>query len=419
MESGDRYRYEMEFDPEDRYYRPIFNQLAAELTPATPKRVTIKDETLREGEETPGVYLTLEQKLEVAARLEEAGIRETEVGYSGAVEEHFQFTKALKAAGTGLRLSSHNRGYTKGDSWKAEIDRALEAGADILNLGVRSSRCLLEAYPWLTQDDLAERTFQVVEYGKKQGAFVAFGPADPVRTNFATVVECFAAAYQAGADRLYVFDGTGSASPEAIAYLVKLARQISHGELEIAVHCHNDLGMAVAGTLAGVKAGASVVDTVVNGLGDRAGNAALEEVVAALAVNYGVETDVPLEKLYPLSQYVAELYGVPVPPVKPVAGENVYLHETDGHILGILRGNWYSWEVIRAEALGRKRVLRFGAGTLHSGDNALAAKIESMGLTVSEVQKEAITAGLRELIRDKGFASEDDVETLIQREYRG
>jgi 2-isopropylmalate synthase len=405
----------MEIDPEGRYYRPVFNILAAEKMAGLPERVTIKDETLREGEETPGVYLTLSQKLDVAARLEEAGIRETEVGYSGAVDEHYEFTKALKASGSRMRLSSHTRGYTRGDAWKAEIDRALEAGADILNLGIRSSRCLLEAYPWLTQEMLPERISQVVEYGKRQGAFVAFGPADPVRTNFTTVVQCFDAAYRAGADRLYVFDGTGSAGPEAMASLVELARQVSHGELEIAIHCHDDLGLAVAGTLAGVRAGASVVDTVVNGLGDRAGNAALEQVVAALAVVYGIETDVPMEKLYALSQYVSEVYRVPIPAVKPVVGENVYLHETDGHILGILRGSWHSWEVIRAEALGRSRSLQFGPGTLHSGDNALAAKIQRMGLEATEAQKEDITAALREGIRERGFASEEEVEGMIRR----
>lgn len=416
MDNADRYRHEMEFDPEGRYYRPLFNLLAAESATLLPKRVTIKDETLREGEETPGVYLTLEQKLAVAARLEEAGIREAEVGYSGAVDEHHQFTKALKAAGTRLRLWSHTRGYTRGDSWKAEIDRALEAGADVLNLGVRSSRTLLEAYPWLTQEMLPERIFQVVEYGKRQGAFVAFGPADPVRTNFTTVVDCFDAAYRAGADLLYVFDGTGSASPEAMSALVTLARQLSHGERPIAIHCHDDLGLAVANSLAGVRAGASVVDTVVNGLGDRAGNAALEQVVAALAVVYGLETDVRLDQLYLLSKYVAQVYGIPLPAVKPVVGENVYLHETDGHILGILKGNWHSWEVIRAEALGRERKLQFGAGTLHSGDNALAAKTQSMGIVASEAQKESITAALREVIRQRGFATEKEVEGLIEKE---
>ena len=416
MDNRDRYRHELEIDEQERYYRPVFNLVAAESAGKLPRRVTIKDETLREGEETPGVYLTLAQKLEVAAQLEEAGIRETEAGYSGAVDEHYEFTKALKAQGTRMRLSSHTRGYTRGDAWKAEIDRALEAGADVLNLGVRSSRCLLEAYPWLTQEMLPERIQQVVEYGKQQGAFVAFGPADPVRTNFTTVVQCFEAAYRAGADRLYVFDGTGSASPEAIAYLVDLARHISHDELEIAVHCHDDLGLAVAGSLAAVRAGATVVDTVVNGLGDRAGNAALEQVVAALAVVYGVETDVPMEKLHSLSRYVAEMYRIPIPAVKPVVGENVYLHETDGHILGILRGSWFSWEVIRAEALGRHRVLQFGPGTLHSGDNALAAKIQSMGFEVVEHQKEAITAALRGIIRERGFASEEEVERLIREE---
>lgn len=361
----------------------------------------------------PGVSLSLEQKLRTAERIEATGLKETEVGYPGAVDEHYRFTQALKRAGVGLRTSAHVRAYLSGTRWKEEVDRAIEAGSDIINLLLHSSRSHLRAYPWLRQEELPERTASCVEYAKRRGKDTAFGLADTVMTDPTVVASCYDAAREAGVNRLYIYDGQGCATPEAMAYLTRLAADICGGEAQIAVHCHNDLGLALANSLAAVQEGATVVDAVVNGLGDRAGNAALEELVVALTVLYGIHTGVDLEKLSSLSEFVSEVYGVPLARTKPLVGANAYRHQTDSHILGLLTGQWWTYEVIRAEALGRTRSLEFGPATLHSGYGAIMAKIQSMGLEATANKVQTVLAALRRALKTDAFLTEREMERLI------
>jgi isopropylmalate/homocitrate/citramalate synthase len=404
---------EVIFDPQKRWYNAFLNTLQP-LRP--PPKVIIKDETLREGEETPGVVLTLEDKLRVASALAEIGIQEVEVGYSGAIREHYEFTKRLKESGIKLRLSSHTRAYTPGEEWKKEIDLVIESGADIVNLLARASTFLTDYLtPWLKKEEVPERVRACVEYAKGQGAFTAFGLSDPARTRLDLVINCILAAVEAGVDRLYVYDGPGCATPETISFLVRLYRALSNDKCEIAVHAHNDFGLATANTIAGALAGAKVLDTTVNGLGDRAGNADFGEVVAVLTVFYNVDTGIKLEKLYELSKLVADIYGIPIHPMKPLVGENVYRHETDSHVQAILRGDWYTFEVIRAEAIGRRRLLLFGPSTLHTGkSSAINVKIEQMGYTATEEDLKAIADRIREIINRKKFATEEEVERIIK-----
>lgn len=411
--SKDRVIPEMAFS-DDKWYRAVINPIAIEWNGISlPQSVKIKDETLREGEETPGVKLTFDDKLKVAQKLYEMGIEEAEVGYCGAIEEHYQLAKAFKKEGLQLRLASHTRAYAKGDTWKQEIEKGLESGADVINLLAKASDSQLAISPWLKKEDVPDRAYETVEYSKKCGAFTAFGLADPARTDLEYVVRCYKAAYLAGADRLYVYDGPGCASPEAIEYIVKLVRAISGGQAEIAVHCHNDFGLATANSIAAVKAGATLVDTVVNGLGDRAGNAPFEEVVTALEVLYNVRTGIDISKITEISKMVSDIYKIPVAPNKAIVGENCYRHVSDSHVATLLRGGWDSYEVIRAETLGRKRSLEFGMTTLQEGEGALTAKISSMGYAIIDEKVALLRKMIRENLKGREFLNEKEIEGLI------
>jgi isopropylmalate/homocitrate/citramalate synthase len=200
-------------------------------------------------------------------------------------------------------------------------------------------------------------------------------------------------------------------------YLVRLARDLTGAE--IAVHCHDDYGLATANTIRAVMAGAEVVDVVMNGLGDRCGNAALEEVVMALTVLYRVDTGIDPAALGPLSQLVADTYGTPVPPGKAIVGDYQYTHASDSHIAHRLKtGAWYTFENIRADALGREEVILFGPAALgRTRDRgAIPVKIETMGLRCSDDELTRIIDRVVALVEERRAASEAEVEAIIREE---
>jgi len=409
---------EMLFDPMNRWYVGRLNLLNLVQPPGMPNKVIIKDETLREGEETPGVYLTLEKKLRIARALEEIGVREIEVGYAGSTREHFEFARALKSEEIKLGLCSHARAYSKEDEWKKEVEEVAQSGVEMISFVGYVSECRIGGKSWLSKREFPKRVRDVILFAKDHGLRVGFGLADPARSQLQFVVDCCVAAGEAGVDRYYVYDGPGCATPETIRFLTLLARDTTHSQ--VAVHCHDDYGLATANTLEAVKAGAEVVDCVVNGLGDRAGNAALEEVVASLTVLYQVDTGIKIEGLYPLSKLVEEVYGVPIAPNKALVGSNQYNHATDSHIQDIIRGEWFTWENIRAEALGQKRILEFGSTALsRQPSGAIGSKIEVMGYRFVQEDLDRVIEKVKGMIEEKGFVSEDQLEEVIHTVMRG
>lgn len=382
-----------------------------------PREVIVMDQTLREGEDTPDVCLSFEDKLKIVEKLQEAGVPEIEVGYVGAIDEQYEFTKKLKQVGLEMKLGSHNRTYTKADEWKNEIDRAIDAGVDIINFVGWVSKTMTSTTPWLRSEQVPERIKECVEYSKSRGVVTGWVQADLFGTRLDSTMKCYEAAIDAGADRIYIGDGTGAAIPEAVSFFVRLARDIAGPKAKIALHCHNDFGLATANTLAGVKAGAEIVDVTVNGLGHNSGIAPLEEVVVALAVQYNVQTGVKLEKLYGLSKLVEQLSQVKMSPNKPVVGDNVGRHQLDSHMAGIIQGGkWYTWENIKPEVLARTRRLEWARGKLRRGrSGSIDAKIGQMGLAATDEQVQKIFDVIREALEHKEFMTEAEVESVIKR----
>jgi len=385
-----------------------------------PPQVSLVDATLREGEEVPGTMLTIATKLKLAEKIVEAGFQELEVGYAGVIDEHYEMIRALKTAKLPARISSHTRLYGKQDEWRPEVDRNLEVGADVLTMVGFCNVIGTAGTPWLPAEAVPERTYEMVSYAKSQGVKVGFGLADFVRITPENILACYRAAAAAGVDRVYVYDGVGAATPEAVGYITAFLRDIVGPRTEIAVHCHNTFGLAVANTLRVLAGGGCCADVVALGLGDGAGIAAAEEVAAALEVLYGVPTGIRLDKLVSLGEAVAKAFGISVPKTKAVVGENSYRHQIDSHVAAIIRGDWSSWEVMKPEVVGRQRRLEFGFSKLRRGrSGGIYAKIEQLGFRPSDEQLEEVFQGIKRITEDKGFASEQEAEAVIQRVLGG
>lgn len=412
----DRFLRELEFLHNDMLWRPTMNQHA--LVRAgfhCPERVIVCDETLREGEETPGVYLSFNDRLEIARKLEQVNIPEIEVGYVGAIAEHSEFSRALKREGIRCKLVSHTRTYTRGDEWKAELEKAVEAGSDVLCLLSHGSETLAASMPWLPLESIPDRVAEAVEYTVELGVLPALALVDGIRTNLDNFQAIYRAAAEAGVKRVYVMDGQGVALPETIYFLVRALREVVGPSVQIAVHCHDDYGLATANTIAGVKAGAEVVDTVVGGLGDKAGIGATEEVVMALEVLYGIPTGVCIEALYELAQTVARIFKVQLAANKAVVGENIVRHQIDSHLNTLLRGFWWAWESMKPELFGRQRSLEWAFGKLRAGrSGSVSAKLEAMGLQVTDSQWDSLMNRLREDAEKHKVLEEQEVEALIR-----
>ncbi len=296
----------------------------------------------------------------------------------------------------GLRaqISSAARG-TRND-----IDAVLKSGASTISLIVPTSDLHIESRLHKTREQILQTTDDCVRYAKDHGLIVEFLAEDATRSDFDYLNKVFLKATDAGADRVVVCDTVGILTPERSAeFFSKLKSKM---KVPIGVHCHNDFGMAVANSVAALGAGAEEVHATINGLGERAGNTSLEEIVVTLKSLYKLDVNIKTELLYSTSQLVSRLTGVSVQPNKAIIGENAFTHESGIHTQGML-SNPSTYEPIAPELVGSKR--RIAAGK-HSGSHAIRADLESMGLKPTEEQFRDIFHRIKEL-GDKGKAVMD------------
>ncbi len=400
----------------------IIPPVRAEMA-AMPDKVMVKDDTLREGEEQPGHKpITVEMKVKLAHELEDAGLTETEVGFPARLESHRVLCRALRDDGIKMRLSAHVRG-------KAQLERTREAGADVAYMLFPSRDSEIQqprdygisiSQEHVT-DDLCQWVSNSIKYAKSLGFIVRAGISTVARAPLERVGPMYKAFAEAGADRVHVSDGYGCVIPESMKFYVRFVKAIVGPDVKIATHCHNDYGLANANVVAAVTAGCEVVDLSVNGLGDRAGLAALEVVVPILEVLYGVDTGVKMEKMQHLSDFVEELYGIKMQQHYPIVGDSMWVHEEDSHIAMILRAReagrdaWATFNIIRPELFGAQEKLQFSSTSVHKGPGGcLAIKIRQMGLSATDKQFDELVAGILKISEEKQFATEGEVERLIE-----
>ena len=346
--------------------------------------VEIFDTTLRDGEQSPGFSMNVGEKLRLAAQLEELGVDIIEAGFPIASPGDLEAVRAVSRRTQRCRVAALARAK------QLDVDAALKAlepaARPRLHVFLATSDLHLHYKLRMSRAEALEAIAGMVRYGRERCPEVEFSAEDASRTDVEFLCDAMAAAAEAGATILNIPDTTGYSVPEEYAELFRRvrARVGRPEEIILSAHCHNDLGLAVANSLAAVRAGARQVECTVNGIGERAGNASLEEIVVALAVrqaSFGARTNVCLEKIYPTSRLLSDITGVAVPPNKAVVGANAFAHEAGIHQDGVIK-NPLTYEIIPPQAVGvPARRLVLGK---HSGRNALRLRLQELGFTVSD-----------------------------------
>ncbi len=285
------------------------------------------DTTLRDGEQTPGVSLNPDQKLEIATRLAAIGVDVVEAGSAAASTGEQDAIRLISGAGLPVETCTFVRAVT------TDIDYAADNGADSVHLVIPVSDLHIEKKMRKTRDQVAEMAWSSVEYAKSRGLIVELSGEDASRADQEFLKYIFSGGVERGADRLCFCDTVGVLTPEkCAAFIPPLA-----GIAPLSIHCHDDLGFALANTVAALKAGATCAHVTVNGLGERAGNTPFEELVMSLEVLYGYDTGIKKEEIYSLSTLVSRLTGVPLPVNKAIVGEMAFTHESGIHAHGVIR----------------------------------------------------------------------------------
>ncbi|MCJ7631777.1 2-isopropylmalate synthase [Candidatus Bathyarchaeota archaeon] len=360
------------------------------------------DTTLRDGEQTPGVSLTPENKLRIAKQLDELGVNIIEAGSAVASEGEIKAIKMIVKEKLKAEICSFAR-IVRGD-----IDAVVKSEAQSVHLVVPTSPTHLKYKLEKTEDQVLNMVVDTVQYAKDQGLIIELSAEDSTRSDINFLKKVFTSGVEAGADRLCACDTVGILTPErSFEFYSDLS---STFKKPISVHCHNDFGMAVANSIAALRGGAAEVHVTVNGLGERAGNAALEEVVMSLIQLYKVKLSIKTQRLHSTSSLVSRLMDVPIQPNKAIVGDNAFTHQAGIHTHAVLALP-STYEPLPPELVGVHR--RFVAGKL-SGIHGLKALLESLELKPSDDQMKDIFSRVKSL-GDKGKKITDvDLYTIAE-----
>jgi 2-isopropylmalate synthase len=382
-------------------------------------RVHIFDTTLRDGEQAPGFSMNAGEKLRLARQLETLGVDVIEAGFPIASQGDFEAVRAVAKEVRGSTVAGLCRAR------KEDIEAAagaLEGAArPRIHIFLATSDLHLKYKLRISRTECLESIAGMVSFARPRFAEVEFSAEDASRTEPDFLATAFRTAADAGATILNVPDTVGYTTPDEYGALFRGLRA-SLGDrpgLQWSAHCHNDLGLGVANSLAAVAAGARQVECAVNGIGERAGNAALEEIAVALAVRrdyYQAETGLRLEQLFATSSLLSEITGVSVPPNKAVVGANAFAHEAGIHQDGILK-NPLTYQVISPEAVGvpaHKLVLG-----KHSGRNALRSRLSALGITLIEEELGRCYRLAMALADVKKVIDDDDIRRLAEEAREG
>ncbi|MBI5136963.1 MAG: homocitrate synthase [Nitrospirae bacterium] len=345
--------------------------------------VFIDDTTLRDGEQTAGVAFTRAEKVRIARLLDRLGVHQIEAGIPAmGLEEQ-------RAIGDILALGLSAQVIAWGRAIQPDIDAAIACGAGAVHVSLPVSDIQIGAKLKRDRGWVLGQLSRAVDYAKGHGLYVSVGGEDASRADARFLAAFARAAQAAGADRLRICDTVGIWDPfRTYDAVFSLARQTT---LALEIHTHNDLGLATANALAAVRAGASYVNTTVNGLGERAGNAALEEVVMALKVIEGSDTGIRTGRMAALCRFVADASGRPIHPSKPVVGSGVFAHESGIHVDGLLK-DARTYEGLSPADVGARHRIVLGK---HSGTRAVRACYARMGVFLSRAEAETLLPAIR------------------------
>ncbi len=366
--------------------------------------VRVFDTTLRDGEQTPGVSFPLKYKIQIARQLDKLGVDVIEAGFPSASKGEFEAVKEIANLGLNSKICGLARLV------REDIDKAIQADVDMVHIFISTSEIQIKHTIKKSREEIIQLAVEGVEYIKDHGAECMFSAMDATRSDVDYLKRIYKAVEDAGVDVVNVPDTVGVATPFRFYELIKSLKEIVSVPMD--VHCHNDFGLAVANSLAAVKAGADGVQVTVNGIGERAGNASLAETVMAIMALEGYKTNIRTEYLVETAKLVERLSGIKLPPNTPIVGENAFSHESGIHAHGVLsEASTFEPGVVTPEMVGHKRRIVIGK---HAGRHQIKKLLEDAGYFVDEQTLTKITEKVKEL-GDKGKKVTDlDVITIAE-----
>ncbi|HHW47967.1 MAG TPA: 2-isopropylmalate synthase [Clostridiaceae bacterium] len=378
-----------------------------------PTQIKIFDTTLRDGEQTPGVNLNIQEKLEIARQLAKMGVDVIEAGFAIASPGDFEAVKAVAQSVRGITVASLCRALEK------DIDRAWEAVKDAerprIHTFIATSDIHMKYKLRMTEEEVLERAVAMVKYAKRYCEDVEFSAEDASRTRPEFLFRVIEEVIKAGATVVNIPDTVGYATTKEFGNLIKSIREnVSNiHKVDLSVHCHNDLGLAVANTLAAMENGATQLECTINGLGERAGNAALEEIIMGINTRkdyYNVTHKIDTTQIYRTSKLVSSITGINVQPNKAIVGANAFAHESGIHQHGVLSEKT-TYEIMTPESIGlsqNKMVL----GKL-SGRHAFEERLKELGYSLTPEEIQDAFEKFKKLADRKKVVLDRDIEALV------
>lgn len=335
-----------------------YNKVPGTKPKTLPKKVHIWDETLRDGEQTPGVALTIDEKIEIAKMLDEVGTAIVAVGFPAVSDAEKKAVKAIADEGLSkATVAAPARAVIQ------DIEACIDAGVDEVPIFIATSDFRLKYQLRMTREEMLERLTECIEFGREHGLVIDYIAEDSTRSDMEFLCQAFRTAIDAGADKICVADTVGFVRPEVMRHIMREIKSRlwtkSKYKVPMSVHCHDDFGLANANTLAAIEEGVTYPQVCVNAYGERAGNAAFEEVVMSLEELYGIDTGIETEKLYGLSRLVEKNFIIPIPLHKSICGDNAFTHSSGIHSHGQLAHSM-TYEPISPSKVGRKREFHLG-----------------------------------------------------------
>jgi 2-isopropylmalate synthase len=381
-----------------------------------PKKAYFFDTTLRDGEQTPGISFTHEEKLSIAQSLNELGIDIIEAGFPIISQGDFEACRDIIKLGLDFEVIGLAR------MMKMDIDKVIEADMDSIHLFIATSDLHLKTKLKMTREEVLERIAQMVSYAKEHYSTILFSAEDATRSDLNFLIKANQTAIESGATRINIPDTVGTITPKAFGFIVKKIFDNIPKNIRIAVHCHNDFGLAVANTIAGFENGASEAQTTIMGLGERAGNASFEETVMSLYALYQIPMNIKTKMIFPTAKLVESYCGgkIKIGRLQPLIGQNAFAHESGIHAHAMIK-NARAYEPITPELIGIQRSddvqeilqqsIKLGK---HSGGHALKAKLKNMNITTTDEQFTKIMSHIKRF-GDKGHEiMEEDFLAIVK-----